>query len=277
LGAVAWQSSRSREPVYQGKPLSYWLGGYDHPPRTNVTIRQANDAVRQLGTNAFPMLFRRLQQPDSEFRSTIMMLLQKQHVIKVTLGPRAPGITAMMGFNALGSQASNAVPRLIEIFDSDPSAFTQQGVPVILGHIGPPAAQAIPALLRGMTHTNAVVRNNSIFAVRLIHAAPEVVVPALIRCLNDPDPLVRGQAVRALGTFGKEAQLAVPGLLELWRKAPPTTSSGGTVGFPQTMVSSGWASIPLLLGSGSSPDLREATQNALKDIDPEAAAKAGVQ
>src|SRR4051794_10793082 len=66
IGGLAWLASRQREPMYQGQPLSYWLGGYDSPPLTNVTPSQADAAVRQLGTNAFPVLLRRLQQRDSK-------------------------------------------------------------------------------------------------------------------------------------------------------------------------------------------------------------------
>ncbi|MDB6112696.1 MAG: repeat-containing protein, partial [Pedosphaera sp.] len=236
-GGLAWQASRQREPMYQGKPLSYWLGGYDSPPLTNVTPSQADAAVRQLGTNAFPVLFRRLQQRDSEFRITIMRLLQKQHVISIPVAPPDQNYAAVQGFDALGPQASNAVLRLIEVFDSDPHPFPQQAVPVILRRIGPSARQAIPALLRGMTHTNATVRNNAICAIHQIRAEPKVVVPALMKCLNDPDIFVRAQAARALGAMGQDAQPAVPGLLELWRREPPSPTSDGTTMAIRTMVS----------------------------------------
>jgi hypothetical protein len=278
VGGLAWEVVRQREPMYQGKPLSYWLDGYSQPPLTNVTPTQADAAVRQLGTNSFPELFRRLQQRDSGFKIMIMRLLEKQSVIKIPFAPRNANYTAVTGFKALGPQASNAVPRLIEIFDSDPHLFPQQAIPAILGDIGPSAQQAIPALLRGMTHTNSFVRYNAIFAIGRIHPEPKVVVPALITRLNDPDILVRAQAARALGAFGKDAQPAVPVLLELWRREPPrsNTSSEITILF-NTLVGSSWADASGMLSGTSPPDMGALAGTALQSIDPAAAAKAGLK
>src|SRR6185436_8807900 len=104
----------------------------------------------------------------------------------------------------------NAVPDLIVIFDKNPAPFPQTAVPAIIGRIGPAARPAIPAMLRGLTHTNAMVRNNAIVALGKIHAEPGVVVPGLRKCLSDPNAHVRTQAALALGNFGREAQSAVP-------------------------------------------------------------------
>jgi len=72
VAAVVWLSMPSPEPVYQGKRLSYWLAGYDsgnynvaHPKGPSPpTQEQANEAIRQIGTNAFPALLRMLQVPN---------------------------------------------------------------------------------------------------------------------------------------------------------------------------------------------------------------------
>ena len=79
------------------------------------------------------------------------------------------------------------------------------------------------------SHTNAVVRNNSIAALGKIKAEPTLVLPALIKCLNDPIPFVRAQAANSLAKFGKEAQSAVPALLELRRKETAASTPKGPV------------------------------------------------
>ncbi len=293
LGAVFWQAQRPQEPVYHGKPLSYWLEVYDfgsygfaHPNGPAPPTRyEANDAIRQIGTNAVPFLLQMLQQRDSKFKLTIIRLLQKQHFINIPLAPIDRNSKAYDGFVFLGSGASNAVPRLIEIFDRDHSAFCQQAVPAILGNIGPPAAQAVPTLLRGITHTNETVRANAIFALRKIEAEPKLVVPALIKCLNDPAALVRAQAACSLGAFGEDAQSAVPALIQLWHKEPPRPatptqpSDGGFVILEMSLdggfVSESWetaASYPF-----NAPDVVASVRDALLSIDPEAAARAGVK
>ena len=56
--------------------------------------------------------------------------------------PFTPTIEFWNGFDglaALGPAASNAVPQLVRMLERDPSPFTQQAVPVILGRVGPAA------------------------------------------------------------------------------------------------------------------------------------------
>ncbi len=194
LGGIIWLELPPPEPVFRGKPLSFWLEGYNpesynfsHPGGPPPPAPwEADLAIRKIGTNAIPTLLRILEERDSEFKVKIRRLLHKQHLIRIPLPSLHRNVTVIAGFEALGSQAGNAVPRLIEIFDSDHSPFSQQIVPVILGHIGPTAAPAIPSLLRWITHTNEIVRNDAIFAHGRIHAEPKIVVPALIECLKDP-------------------------------------------------------------------------------------------
>ena len=287
LGVLAWQMIRpgNPEPIYQGKPLSFWLEAYD-PGNHNLahpngpappTYAQADAAIRHMGTSAIPILLQMLQR-DSKFRNAIVQFLQKQHVVKIRYTPDYPNLKALNGFRALGPAASNAVPRLIALFDRDPSPFPQTAVPTIFGEIGPAAGQAIPTLLRAASHTNEIVRNNAIFALSQIHSEPTQVVPVLIKCLNDPVLEVRSQAARALGAYGKDAESAVPALIELWRKEPSEAISGmqGRTTF-NTMVVLSWG--PSLAGSAG-PGLGVITnpaQEALKAIDPEAAEKAGVK
>ena len=284
ISLLVLQRLQEKEPVYQGKPLGFWLQGYDsgcynltHPRGPSPpTWDQANEAIRQIGTNAIPTLLRMLQQPDSKFKTMIVPLLSKQHWINLPFIVFDRNFMAYDALVALGPEAGNAVPRLIEISKNDPSAFAQQGVPAILGYIGPAARSAIPQLLPGITHTNLIVRNNAFFALRRIHAESSLVVPALIRCLNNPDTAVRAQAVRALGEYGRQAEVAVPALLELWRKEPPKPPSGGMVFTDGTMVGLTWV-IPAIPLGMVAPDVGGLVRQAFQSIDPEAAAKAGVK
>jgi HEAT repeat protein len=292
LGVIIWQAWRTPEPVYQGRALSYWLEGYDtgndnqtHPKGPSPpTFVEANEAIRQIGTNAVPALLQMLEQKDSKFKLAIMGLLQMQHLIKIPNSSANRNFEANQGFVALCPRASNAVPQLIEIFDRNPAPFPKQAIPAILGYIGPPAVQAIPALLRGVTHTNGIVRGNAIFALRQIHAVPHLVVPALIKCLNDPDIWVRAQAVRSLGVFGKDAQLAVPALIQLWQKEPlrlatSTPTSNLELSLDGGIVTAAWGTTwgTVKFFPFNAPDVVILIRDALQSIDPEAAAKADIK
>jgi hypothetical protein len=285
VGGAVWLSMPSPEPVYQGMPLSYWLAGYDvgnynfiHPKGPlPPTPEQANEATRQIGTNAFPALLRMLQQPNPSLIDRIWAVGQKQHFIKIPFAPANRNYKAFRAFSSLGPRASNAVPALVAIFESNLAPFPQQAVPGILGQIGPAAEAAIPALVRGLTHTNLFVRHNVIFALGQIQAQPKLVVPVLTECLNDPEAFVRAGAAQALESFGEHAQSAVPALLELRRKeALLPGPANGTAKFMISggTVSSSWGTRPGFIVNAY---VVAATMEALNRIDPGAAAAADLQ
>jgi len=239
------------------------------PDPKHPTINQANEAIRQMGTNAVPIFLRMLEQPDSTLKQRFLKVFNaKQRFLRIPNPPGNRHFHTLNGFRLLGASASNAVPRLIRIFDTDPSPFPQHVVPVILAHIGWPARQAIPAMVRGTTHTNEVVRNNCIYAISQIQGDPKLVVPALVKCLKDPEPNVRAQAAWALGTFGEDAKPAVPALLALVKE----TSSNYIGSVPTYVASDTWGTFP---SAPASPV--GCARNALKQIDPEAIARANVE
>jgi len=88
-------------------------------------------------------------------------------------------------------------------------------------------------------------RASAATALGHIHSEPDVVVPALIEMLGDSDAQLHAVAARALGEFGNHGKAEVAPLIAL-------------------------------LGEGNQ-DARKAATNALKSIDPEAAANAGVK
>jgi hypothetical protein len=242
------------EPVFQGTPLSVWLTGFDEKsngPRPDY--RAAREAVRQIGTNAIPALMRMLRAKDSALTLKLIRLVAKQPIIKIHYVPASTrNLEAAAALETLGAQAQDAVPQLIEMFDRIPSR--QSEIAIILGCIGPPAKEAIPSLLRGTNNTNSSLRADSVFALGGIHSEPGTVVPVLVQALRDPCDSVRYSAVGALLAFGTNARPAVPALIELIPRERERTITPG-----QHLIIYAWA------------------EHALKQIDPEAAAKAGVK
>ena len=175
VGLMAWILLRPSEPepVYKGKPLGIWLEAYVSPggyqlryPNgpTQPTRIEADEALQRMGTNAVTCLMRRLKERDSKTKVAIMKLLQRQHFIKVSYTPTIEFWNGFSGLAALGPAASNAVPQLVRMLERDPSPFTQQAVPVILGRIGPAAVAAVPALVRESAHTNWAARCDAAFS-----------------------------------------------------------------------------------------------------------------
>jgi len=83
IGVSEWQVLRVREPVYQGKPLSGWLEGYDSP-KNQQSWRQTDEAIRQIGPKAIPTLLQMLRVSESApWKQKLLALAYKQHFIKI--------------------------------------------------------------------------------------------------------------------------------------------------------------------------------------------------
>ncbi|MDB6022679.1 MAG: repeat protein [Pedosphaera sp.] len=210
-----------RQPVYQGKPLAYWLQGYDNPQyKYGEDWHNADEAMHHSGTNAIPTLLRLLRMQDSRLELRLLKFAQRQHFVPISHIPAAArNSEAARGFQALGPQASNAVPALVKIFTETDSKPSRDAAAAALGWLGPAASSAVPALLRGATNPDEAVRFAAVSALNQIHARAELVVPALIQALRSPDAGIRTDAAFLLGSYGAEARPAIPLLLQLSKGA----------------------------------------------------------
>lgn len=114
-----------------------------------------------------------------------------------------------------------------------------------LGQIGPLAKATIPDLIKVLKGKDLTPRPATALALGRIRSEPETVIPLLVALLDDPQDGVPENAVEGLGQLGSLSKPLVPKLLPLL-KAPDK-------------------------------DRRHAASIALRQIDPEAAAKAGVK
>lgn len=106
-----------REPVYQGKPLSYWLS--DFWPGRNPTpekLEQDKLAVRRIGTNAIPILLRWISAKDSSIKEKMVTWIYEHPWMPFRIRSSLDkNMLAVTGFSILGKpQASSAIPALIE-------------------------------------------------------------------------------------------------------------------------------------------------------------------
>ncbi|HXD01004.1 MAG TPA: HEAT repeat domain-containing protein [Verrucomicrobiae bacterium] len=206
-----------------------------------------DDALRHIGTNAIPTLLQMLRAKDSPLKTKFIELLGRETSARIKITPAVDkDYEARVAFQALGADASNAVPLLLQIYAEKISLDSQCQTIGALGGIGPAAKSAIPTLLRALNPTNEMeVRHHSVLALGKIHSEPASVVPELVKLLHDSDAQLRRYDAEALGEFGTNAKSAIPDLT-------------------------------IMLNDGYSHARYMAT-NALKQIDPEAAAKAGIK
>jgi HEAT repeat protein len=203
ISGVLFFSLRStREPVYQGKPLSVWLKAYDLKKSGGgiemfgPEWRETDKIVQQAGPNAIPILLRLLREEDV-----------KKHNIELN------GQEASMGFVILRANAKDSIPALMEIYEQNLAARVD--VLYCLSCIGPAAQEAVPWLLQKLPDANGKVRAGLVTALGEIHAQPDQVVPVLINCLNDSNRIIRVDSALALANYRTNAKPAVPALIGL--------------------------------------------------------------
>ena len=160
---------RAKEPIYQGRSLTEWLGdcsvhppwGFGEYPRAfNRRVPAARQAVKEIGTNAIPVLLSMLQAGDSTENLKIKMnvLLERQSIIRFRFRPGYDyRDLAVFGFEILGKKAAPAAPELIGLLNGKHSSVRYEVI-YALGRIGPAAKDAVPALRTLLNHEHASVR-----------------------------------------------------------------------------------------------------------------------
>jgi hypothetical protein len=247
LGVFSWLLLRpDPEPTYQGMPLTYWL---ERVVRERSV--ESMESVRQIGTNGIPTFLHMLKARDSKFKLAVIRFAVMHHIINMNYIRFKTAETqhnyALFGFYCLGTQGKSAMPALIEISNKYRPGRDDDAVTIawIFAGLGPAAADAVPWLVQTITDTNVLNRLIVVEALGKIHSRPELAVPALTGSLRDPDMAVRVNAAFSLGAFESDAKSAVTGLVNALED--------------------------------TSFEVRFEAASALKQIDPEAAAKAGVK
>jgi hypothetical protein len=252
-GVIAWQMLREREPVYQGKPLSVWFRQYrfTHVEGDGGELgKQSETAIRQIGTNAIPTYLGIVSTRESALKLKLMALVPKRWLARLPMSSvydfRFLGAYGLIG---LGAEAKPAVPVLTALLkDNDPDV--RETAVFTLRSLGPVASDALPSVIRCVHDPSYSVQYHAIFGLGAIHQEAERVIPILVECLDQPptprcSAILRHNALWSLCQFGAQAKPAVPSLLRLL--------------------------------NDSQASVRSDVTNALKAIDPEAAAKAGVK
>jgi hypothetical protein len=222
-----WLAMLPKEPVYQGKPLRYWLAKYDVPtvlwsmPRFQrlPTSAASRAALREIGTNAIPTLLEMLRERDSPLKEKFIELARGQRLYKVNWRYREAaldGYDAMVAFKEMDGVPTGLVPELVKIYDLNPNPCARQFAVAIASCITNEPEQAGTFLLRALKETNDLfVRIDALVSLATVKPPAEEAVPVLIKCLSDTNDIVRNQAAIALAEYGPDARAAVPQLIKL--------------------------------------------------------------
>ena len=191
-----------REPTYQGKTASQWLEiRFENSSATPSDRKNAREAIRQMGSNAVPILLKKLVTGDSDthpiatfwnYVARSLSLPSKLHVkIPIAFLERQ---RAMDGFEIIGTNGSPAVPTLKGLFlnrrTTDDATWCLKFIQT---------SEALSALASGLTNADPIIRANAIGGMTWFDDEDLKPFSASIKaCVDDPDENVAYMAIRSL-------------------------------------------------------------------------------
>ncbi len=198
-----------REPVYQyqGKTLGRWLLEANNGSWPRKSLVPADEAIRQIGTNAFPMVARLLRSHDSALKSKLLALYYKQSFIPIHIRTQYERHScALAACWALGSEAKPMVPAVAKALNHmDP--YFRPAFEIWLQQLGSDADAAVPALITILEDKKNPTRPFVPQTLgKISMQRRREVIPVLRACRQDTNAMVRFWAEEALKDLGAPQQ-----------------------------------------------------------------------
>jgi HEAT repeat protein len=231
----------SREPRYQGKPVSYWLSLVEKEsvarsptasPATPNYYYQAREAVRDIGPKALPYVAARMEgRAFSRLESSYAQLLGKlpsgirSHLPQPKQSPGFPWLLGIGFFTDAAEQhGTNAITVLTSLYASS-NAEIRRGVVLALGSIAPKDhARTVPVFERALHDPYPMVRFDALRQLCQMAGSDPQVAPILTTFLHTAGsnlpPSLRLETMAATGAGGTNTWEQAFALLGKWQHAP---------------------------------------------------------
>jgi HEAT repeat protein len=282
-----------RERSYQGRPLSQWLEEYRQVLNNTNREQQRKDQERFAAVDPaiVPDLVNVLEkQAGLNFEDKLgnqLFQFSATRSIGRRLGYRVTEaqnrrLVANYLLGLLGPKAEPAIPAMLRMYQNtnDPE-WVRSSIPWSLARINRRPDLVVPVLaesLSGPQFTQTAAYALAEFGTNSISA-----IPALLKALHQPDMLNALAAAQTIHMIDPKASLAaedeVMPLLLKALESPVRMNWGGAIHLLAQYGDRAKAAVPTLLRLLDDEDarIRFFVTNSLPRIDPEAAAKAGVQ
>lgn len=282
LALIAFLAYRpsTREPSYNGHPLSYWITVLGYPSSGGTLPipdgREAINAVIEIGAAATPWLVKWIQFDPPRWKRTLASGLgripfapAKRLAHRLTDPTLANGTE--LAFTILGPRAMPAFDDLCRLMNNTNSPNRAIAAAKALACLG---TNALPPLLAAVTnahHPAHLVALDTISRMRDLKRAANQVVPAIANYLNgtnnSTDQIL---AITTLGHLDALPEISVPALASCLKSTNSTVKvfSANTLG---AFGEQATAAIPALTDAAlADPDsyVRRVASNALNRIDP---------
>jgi hypothetical protein len=200
------------ETIYRGKPLSTWL---IESHAANAYANGFYDLLQEKGAEMVPLLIRELNRKDSFARKPYLWVRGRCPTALSSRMPDWPDpapvrYSAAYWLGNLGPNAKAAVPALCDAVIHDPVPNNRDVAITALTRIGLQSNQAVTALVTALSSDrNKSVRCRAAGALEIWMPDSPEVVAALARGLTDSDAMVRQICAAALGSYGPRSRMAI--------------------------------------------------------------------
>ncbi len=276
--------SKQPEPSSGARPLSELI---DDLKSQDLQVRKkAADAIGALGPqakSAVPALLDAIAKKDPYGSPEVALWkVDRARYIEILKDKSDPHRWSLiLSCGAVGAEAKELAPTLIAIAKDPKDSPNREHAMLSLGRIGADPDVVVPVLIESL-QVGQYARSMSSQALGQIGPAAKAALPALHRLLTDEDSRVRVEAAGAIWKIEKEAKDVLPVLESALTETTPSTPGGAHYPAIVYLGQMGPAAKPafatllkLWREDGKNPQGTYAA--ALKAIDPEAAARAGVK
>ncbi len=229
FGGAAESAAPQPEPGYDGKPLSSWvLGDTNSLFRSDTFLqpgclgRDAEEAVKNIGTNAIPFLLKWLEPPSPRRAVNAFRLLGPAArsaipaLAKLATNPPPPNADSQTlrevrrcqeaALDALGSVGPRGIPIFCAVATNRAAgADARTSALAGIAGIGTNALAATPVLLQCLKDEDKEVVRVALIAFNRMRPKDPEVFLAVLECLESPEPQMRRNAVDALAPFADSA------------------------------------------------------------------------
>jgi HEAT repeat protein len=298
VALIAWQVLSEREPVYKGKPVTVWIHEGSLRSKSGRSAQEANEAVMAAGIKGLPYYVRLLETPgDLPLKTKVIDWINTKPRLQLDFSSSETSSRRTIGaygLSILGAEAKPAIPALTALLTNGDEEQVSL-VANTLAHLG---LEGVEPLTNALMNPKANWRLTSALALGLyarqngrwpqlkpktpeeVESAARIIVPILISCLNDADTDVQAASIHSLGWFAREPETIIPILIDRAQNATNVIwvrrAALEALGNYGTRAKSA-APVLLQCFQNQGSEIRSFTARALRLIDPEAAAKAGVK
>jgi hypothetical protein len=274
LAWVVFGSGAGDGPVYEGRRLSRWVEILGRAYAIRKTDPEADLAIQNIGTNAFPYLLQWIQSETTPARfrlpSSVRRYVSRHPTLEAALIPASELrlLGSIHSFDLLRSNTpAFVVDELVRLMNA-PQMQTANRATRVLARVGPTGIPPLVAVLESPSHhmRRAVV----LAAVRMEDPGPaaEKLVPGLIESLKDDGNIgVAPEAAMGIGKFKVLPRLSVPALARVLGVADPRLRCSAAWALGEFSADAAEA-IPALTALRNDPDsnVRSAAESALLKI-----------